>query len=191
MIRTLILHATLALCMLLSGCLLSVQPLSNPAKAAPDPQLYGVWVAHDEGENLVYLHVGPGDKGMTKALWVEYGKDAAFKVSHYTAFPTQLENMTLLNVISLDDHPSTKGYDIMWYHIGGNRSLSLALMSEEVVRQDIRDGKLKGNIKPGKFSDTLITASSSELRAYIKAADPSKLFGKPLKFERAGDPANN
>jgi hypothetical protein len=164
-----------------------VQPLSSPGKAVPDPQLYGVWVAHEEGENLVYLHVGADEEGMTKALWVEYGKDAAYKLSHYRAFPTRIDDMTLLNVISLDEHASAKGYNIVRYHIESDHSLSLALMSEDAVRQDIKDGKLKGKIKPGNYGDTLITASSSELRAYIKAADPSKLFGKPLKFERAAD----
>lgn len=190
MMRSLTFYATLTLCVLLSGCLVSLQPLSSPAEAAPDPQLYGVWVAHDAGENLVYLHVGPGEKGMTKAMWVEHGKDARIKVIEYSAFPSQLAGMTLLNVVSPADAMKPKGYDIMQYRIEDNHSLSLSLMSEAVVKQDIQDGKLKGKIKPGKFGDTIITASASELRAYIEAADKAKLFSTPLKFERAPDPVS-
>lgn len=188
MIRRMMVCSILALSALLGGCLVSRHPLSNPAKAAADAQLLGVWVAHDKGENLVYLHVGRGKNGMMEAMWVEHGEDGGYKVSHYSAFPTQLEGMTLLNVVSSEDHKATKGYDIMRYQIDGNRRLSLALMSEDFVKQDIKDGKLKGKIEPGKLGDTIITASGKELLAYIKSADQSKLFPNSLKFERAPDP---
>ena len=187
MIRRLNVYAALALCALLCGCLVSLHPLSSRAEAAPDEQLFGVWYAHDEGEDLTYLHVGRGKKGMTEAMLVEHGGDGTYKISRYTAFPTRFEGMTLLNVISPEDHKDTKGYDIMRYHIDGNR-LSLALMSEDAVKQAIKDGKLKGKVEPGTYGDTTITASGKELLAFIKSANESTLFPKALKFERAPDP---
>lgn len=188
MARRMTLCVTLALCALLCGCPVALQPLSSSAEAVPDGQLLGVWYAHDKGENLVYLHVGRGKQGLMEAMLVEHGVDGGYKVSRYTAFPTQLEGMTLLNVISPEDHKNTPGYDIVRYHIDENRSLSLALMAEDVVKQAINDGKLKGKVGPAAFDDTTITASGKELLAYIKSADPSKLFPKALRFERAPDP---
>ena len=188
MIRKMMACATLALCALLGGCLVSLHPLSSPTDAVMDAQLLGVWYAHDQGEDLIYLHVGRGKKGMIEAMLVEYAEDGRFKVSRYSAFPTQFEGMTLLNIISPEDHKDTKGYDIMQYHVEGNHSLSLALMSADLVKQDIHDGKLKGKVKPGAFGDTTITASGKELLAYIKSADQSKLFPTSLRFERAPDP---
>jgi hypothetical protein len=187
MIRRLTVYATSALCALLCGCLVSLHPLSSPAEAAPDPQLLGVWVAHDKGEDLMYLHIGLGKKGMTEAMLVEHGEDGRYKVSRYSAFPTKIEGMSLLNVIAPEEHKDTRGYDIMRYQVDGN-SLSLALMSEDAVKHDITDGKLEGKVEPGTYGDTTITASSRELLAYIKSADPSRLFPESLKFEPAADP---
>lgn len=188
MIRSMTACVTLALCAMLCGCPVAQQPLSNPADAAPDAQLLGVWQAHDKGEDLVYLHIGRGKQGLMDAMLVEHGEDGRYKVFHYSAFPTQYEGMTLLNIISPEDHKDTPGYDIVRYHVDGKRSLSLALMSEDVVKQAINDGKLKGKVGPGTFDDTTITASGKELLAYIKSADQSKLFPKALKFKRAPDP---
>lgn len=187
MIRTLSFYAMLLSSLLLCGCLVSLQPLSGPGETTSDPQLFGMWVLRDASENRVYLHVGPGEKGTTQALWVEHGKDARIKLTDYRAFPTQLAGMTLLSVEAPADPMKPKGYDIMRYRIEDDHSLSLALMSEEVVKQDIKDGKLKGRIKPGKFGDTIITASTRELRAYVEAADPSRLFATPLRFDRVPD----
>ena len=188
MIRRSTVYVILVLSALLCGCPVALHPLSSQTQAAPDEELFGVWYAHDEGEDLTYLHVGRGKKGMTEAMMVEHNADGMYKVSRYTAFPTRFEGMTLLNIISPEDHKDTKGYDVMRYHIDGNHTLSLALMSEDVLKQDIKNGKLKGKVEPGAYGDATITATGTELLAYIKSADESKLFPKALKFERAPDP---
>jgi hypothetical protein len=184
MIRSLTAGVTLALCGLVCGCLVSLQPLSSAAQATVDEQLLGVWRAHDPGEDLVYLHIGRGDKRMTEATMVEHRDDGTYKAFRYTAFPTKAEGMTLLNVMSPEDHKDTKGYDIVRYQIDG-KTLSIALLSEDAVKQAITGGKLKGRIESGTLGDTTITASGPELLAYIKASDPAKLFPKTLRFERA------
>lgn len=186
MIRLPILALSTA-CALLCGCLVTLHPLSSPSAAAPDARLFGVWVAHEPGEDLAYLHVGAGKNGMTEALMIEHGDDGRYQVSRYSAFPTQAGAMTLLNVVSHEDRKVSKGYDIVWYRIDGS-TLSLAAMSEDAVKQDIRDGKVKGKVDPGALGDTTITASGKELLAYVASADPARLFPKALTFRRAADP---
>ena len=178
MIRTLLTIATSAL---LCSCLISVNPLSSPAEASPDERLFGVWVLQDEDDGGAYLHVGRGEQGMTEALMIEHRQDGTYKTFRYRAFPTKLGEQTFLNVVSPDDHKDRKGYDIVRYQVDGKR-LSIALMTEAVVKADIAAGKLKGKVEKGEFGDVTITASNEELRAYLQAADPAKLFPKPARF---------
>lgn len=175
--------ALVALTLLLAACIESVHPISDAGQAAPDPALYGVWHGRFDGDDM-YLHVGPGDRGMTRAVTVEHKqKDGAIKVERYVAFPTRVGKLAMLNVKSVDDPERDHGYLLFKYQAGKKR-LTLWLTSYGAVREDIKAGKLAGRADAAPYGDTVITASGAELAQYLQASDPRRLFDKPLVFRR-------
>lgn len=171
----------------LAGCPESIHPVSDVAQAAPDPALYGVWHGRFDGDDL-YLHVGPGDRGMTSAVTVEHKeKDGTLKVERYVAFPTRLGKLAMLNVKAVDDAERDPGYVLFRYQVD-KKKLTLWLTSYMAVRDDIRAGKLAGRAHDKPHGDTLITAPSDALAKYLLEADPKRLFDKPLEFRRLAAP---
>jgi hypothetical protein len=172
--------AILGLCALLAGCPESVHPVSDPAAAAHDPALFGVWHGVFDGDDM-YLHVGAMERGMTGAVTVEHKrKGGDVKVERYTAFPSRLEGLAMLNVRA---DGGDRGYSLFKYELGKNK-LTLWMTSAVAVREDIKAGKLKGSAAEGQFGETRITASSAQIAAWLQAADKKRLFDKPLVFKR-------
>lgn len=178
--KRLLVCAMLALSALMAGCPESVHPVSNPARAAHDHALFGVWHGTFDGDE-VYLHVGPGERGMTSATMVEHRKDGRVKTERYLAFPSRLERFAVLNVTPLDD-ARVRGYTLMKYEVA-KKKLTLWMLSYGAARDDIKAGTLPGIAEDGQFGDTRITASSAELAAYLQH-DQKRLFDKPLSFTR-------
>jgi len=181
MIRVSAVCATLALCVLMCGCPESVHPLSDPAGAAPDAALFGVWHGSFDGDEI-YLHVGPGERGMTKATMVEHDKRGGIKTERYVAFPTQLEGLVMLNVRAVGESDNERGYTLFKYEVA-SRKLTLWMLSYAAARDDIRAGKLKGKAEGGPYGETYISASSQELAAYVLGGQ-ARVFDKPLVFRR-------
>jgi hypothetical protein len=179
--------AVLALCGLLAGCPESIHPLGDPAKAAPDPALFGVWHGTFDGDEI-YLHVGPADRGMTQAVMVEHReKDGAIKLERYVAFPTQLGKLAMLNVRRVDEPDTDRGYNLFRYQVD-KKKLTLWMTAYAAAHDDIKAGKLAGKASDKPYGETLITASSEELAKYLLLeTDPARLFDKPLAFRRAAD----
>lgn len=182
MIRRLVTSAALAGCLLLSGCPESVQPLSDPAGAAHDPALFGVWHGSFDGDEM-YLHAGPGERGMTRAVQIEHKKKGGIDTTQYAAFPTRLGKLGLLNVRRTDDGADFRGYMLFRYEVKG-RKLTLWMLSLKAVREDIKAGKLAGRAEGGEYGETLITASSEALGKYVQEGDAKRLFDHPLVFRR-------
>ena len=175
--------AIVGLCALLAGCPESVHPSSDPAAATQDPALFGVWQSTFEDEEM-YLHVGPAERGMTRAVTVEHKKKGGqVKVEAYTAFPSRLEGLSMLNLRADDD--GTRGYSLFKYEVS-KKKLTLWMTSAAAVREDIKAGKVKGIAEEGPFGDTRITAPSAEIAAWLLAADRKRLFDKPMEFRKAG-----
>jgi hypothetical protein len=173
--------ALLTLCSMLAGCPESVHPVSDPVAAVHDAALFGTWRGTFDGD-AVYLHVGPAERGMMRAVMVEHDAKNGIKVERYSAYPTRLASLAVLNVRPLDDSHE-RGYSIMKYEAGANE-LTLWMTSYAAIRDDIRAGKLKGIAGKDPYGDTRITASGRELTAYLQAADRQRLFDKPLVFQR-------
>ena len=179
MLRRLLLASTL----LLTACPESIHPISDPARAAPDPALLGVWHGTFDGDE-VFLHVGSGEHGLTRAVLVEHKeKGGAPKVERYAAFPTQVGKLAMLNVRRTDEPAAARGYSLMKYQVE-KKKLTLWMTAYGAVREDIQAGKLAGRAEEGKFGETRITASSEELVQYLRESDEKRLFDKPLVFKR-------
>jgi len=182
MIRKLVTVAALALCALLGACPESVNPISDPTTAAHDPALFGVWHGSFDGDEI-YLHVGPGERGMTRAILVEHDKKGAIKTERYVAFPTQLGKLAMLNVRRVDEVDHDRGYTLFKYQ-ADKRKLTLWMTAYAAVRDDIKAGKLKGKAEDEAYGETYISASGPELAAYLQEGEPARLFDKPLVFTR-------
>jgi len=182
MIRKSAACATLALSVLMCGCPESVHPISDPARAALDPALFGVWHGTFDGDEI-YLHVGQGERGMTKATMVEHDKKGGIKTERYVAFPTQLDGLAMLNVRAVGEGDTVRGYTLIKYEVT-SRKLTLWMLSYAAARDDIRAGKLRGKAEDGAYGETYISASSEELAAYVLAGKV-RVFDKPLVFRRA------
>lgn len=175
-----------ALSALLTGCPESIHPISDAAQAAPDPALYGVWHGRFDGDEM-YLHVGPAERGMTRAVMVEHkAKDGSIKVERYVAFPTQLGKLAMLNVKAVDDPDRDRGYSLFRYQVE-KKKLTLWMTSYAAVREDIKAGKLAGKAEDKPYGDTVITAPGGELAKYLQDSDPKRLFDRPLVFRRIAD----
>lgn len=180
------LSGLVAVSALLAGCPESIHPVSDPARAAPDPALYGVWHGRFDGDEI-YLHVGPAERGMTRAVMVEHKqKDGAIKVERYVAFPSQVGKLALLNVKAVDDPDRDRGYTLFRYQ-AEKKKLTLWMTSYAAVREDIKAGKLAGKAEDKPYGDTVITASGAELARYLQDGEPQRLFDKPLVFRRIAE----
>ena len=181
MLRRLAISAALALCPLLTACPESVHPISDPATAGHDPAVFGVWHGSFDGDEM-YLHVGPGERGMTKAVQVEHKQKGDINTERYFAFPTRLGKLAMLNVHRVDEERHS-AYTLFRYQ-ADKKKLTLWILSYAAAREDIKAGKLKGKVEDGPFGETRITASSEELVKYLQEGDPKRLFDKPLVFRR-------
>lgn len=178
--------AVLALCAGLVGCPESVNPLSEPSSAAPDPALFGAWHGRFDGDEM-YLHAGPGERGMTRVVQVEHKKKGDIETARYAAFPTRVGRLQLLSVRRIDDGADYRGYLLFRYEQKG-ATLRLWMLSMKTVRDDIAAGKLRGKAGEGAYSETLITASGEELAKYLQEGDAARLFAEPLTFRRIAKP---
>jgi len=175
----------LALCALLGACPESMNPVSAVATARPDPRLFGTWSAIMEGDR-VSLRVWSSEAGLTNALLTEHQEGGRTKSDLYEAFPSRVGDLEVVNVKELDgkDH----GWSVLKYEVS-ERELTLWMTDFDAVRGDIKAGKLKGIAEEGALGETRITASSAQLAAYLAAADPKRLFRKPLVFQKDAPPA--
>ena len=84
----------LSLSALLAGCPESVHPVSDPATAEYDPELFGVWHGTFEDDTEIYLHIGPGEHGLTRAVLIEHKENGGgLRIENYVAFPTRLPKL--------------------------------------------------------------------------------------------------
>lgn len=166
----------------LCGCPESVNPVADPSRAAPDPALFGVWHGTFDGDDM-YLHVGPGERGMTRAVQVEHKKKGNIETAQFAAYPTRIGKLDLLNVRQTDGVADFRGYLFFRYQLKGAK-LTLWMLSLKAVREDIKAGKLAGKAAGGEYGETLITASSEDLARYLQEGDAARLFDHPLVFRR-------
>lgn len=182
MLRPLAMATVLALAALLAACPESVNPLSDPARAAPDPALFGVWHGSFDGDEM-YLHAGPGERGMTRVVQVEHKKKGAIETAQYAAFPARVGKQGYLTVRRTDDEADFRGYWLFRYELKHDR-LTLWMLSLKAAQEDIRAGKLAGRTGEGPYGETLITASSEALVQYLAQGEEKRLFDHPLAFQR-------
>ncbi|HEY4759071.1 MAG TPA: hypothetical protein VIH42_00680 [Thermoguttaceae bacterium] len=176
--------------LVLTSCVDSDNPLSDPKQSTVDSGLFGVWRERAINGDVTYYHVGClGDKFPQGLLFVQIvkhqnnGELSYPSDDNFLVFSTTLENNHFLNVAGLSseqiislknskwDPSMANGYFIYKYEINGDK-LAIAEINGKQKEEAIRAGKIKGIIKDKnvRFTDT-----TENLARYI-IADQEKLF---------------
>jgi hypothetical protein len=178
----------------LSACIPdSRHPLPPPADGEGDDRLIGRWIAADEGERG-YAEVTSAGGGRYHVRMVSFdddGPDAGtIDESAMDVVTTRIGGRWFMTVTSFskpeEGGPEESRYLIARYDITAQGEWLIYLMGWEPLAEDVRAGRVAGEVKPAEmWEDVLLTADSEALAAYIAAADPERIFaGHPLHMRR-------
>ncbi len=86
------------------------------------------------------------------------------------------------------DQDIRRKYFLCRYRITKDGELMAWAMTEEAVIADIKSGKVKGEVREGRWTnDVRITAATKELAAYVTRASAQRLFASLIgTFRRTG-----
>ena len=186
------------MCLLLTSCIDSKDPLSSPEKAKTDAELAGIWrTDSQEGCIDYYFLATAGDKlppGVMRIVTVAYDKKGALaRPGEMLAFSTELGKNRYLNIAFIEDKDLdqfqaagwkpelVKGYLIVKYQVQGD-TLIVWEMDPQAKRHVIADEKLKGTIDKNAvfFTDT-----PEKLAALLADPNDGDLFTKtPTQYQR-------
>jgi len=102
----------------------------------------------------------------------------------FSMFPSRIGGESYLNVRLVlrngeDAGDDEKSYALVRYRISKDGVFTVWRMSEKKVIEDIEGGKLKGEVKKGRWvNEVKITASTDQLAQYVRNSDPKRLFGE-------------
>lgn len=175
----------------LSSCLNSQQPLSNPLQAQLDETLLGTWLLRDES-TVSYYHVGKANDKKVPAGWfrvigAEFDRNQELGVTDALGFATVIDDYRYLNLIvgDAETFDPTKMAEARWlifqYEIKGDRG-TLRFVGSGFVEQQIRDGKIKGQIE-AKQGETILTGSTAKIAAWV-AANRQQIFTDAFELRR-------
>ena len=183
----------------------SDQPLSDPAQAAADPALSGLWIAERKKDetDLVYLHAAPRKDGWTDLELVTHD-ERGITTEQFEMFPTTLEQKQIMNIRNKAAKPAegaaqapSARYFFARYVLKKKDELNLWLMDNDAATEAVEKGRVKGKVeKTGKIkvegkvkeiTDTTVVFqdTTENLAKFVKAAETFKLFsGDPMRFRR-------
>lgn len=186
--KPLFLSLGMALCLLLTSCVVtSDNPLSPPETAKPDVKLLGKWQSKDDADEIYFFTIKDAHWMHLEVQKKDHPSDS------YDLFPTIVGNHEFLNVIQLvkDDkgNITKQGYYIVLYDISPDRVLSTRLMDQDKAAALVKAGKLKGIVKQnGDTSsqsplapshtdvDVTLQSTGADLVAFIEKSGTKSLF---------------
>jgi len=167
---------------LLASCVPeSRHPLVEPDRAAADPRLAGLWVAKQENQ-VLYAHFLPRRDRPMDVVLVSEQNDGGGGYGVLSLTPSRIGDERYLSARFLVDDGRVVAddeatYHLLRYRISDDGALTVWAMSEEAVVEDIRQGRIEGEPKAGRWTDSaLLTADTDALVAYVGAADPTRVF---------------
>ena len=195
--------ALLAATLLFAGCLpVSKNPLSTPANSTVDSRLEGIYSQRREkkddelgGWHFHYRGAKAGPNGQPRTtpwlevLGVEHVKDGGLKGEAYRALTTHIGAHDYLSFFELGAGAG-KGkaalYSFARYEVNWAGDLRVWTANSEAFAEAIKSGKLRGTVKRHKMGDDVVLTDSTEnLAAFVKASDSARLFGgEPMIFHR-------
>lgn len=185
--------------LMMTSCIDSEKPLSDPEQAKPAKELLGLWRERQEDGSTRYYHVGLADdmnmfpgRLMQMAI-VDHHKDGTIEAdpNAFFLFPTTLGDRHFLNITVLEPDQLKevkksgwkpemfKGYWIYEYKLDGDK-VKLLMMDPEQKKSLIESKKLKGIIKTDQIS---FQVSTEDLVKLITSPEAAKLFQPAGKEE--------
>lgn len=191
-----------ALALFLLSCqpLVSVNPLSGSHDFPADARLEGIWYMiskeNDRFFNFVFV---PIDDSLMNLDVVHYNYERSAEVtgpviwSRYRVFRTEIDGAQYLNLkpIALGfvgeavEEPEESDYGVVEYEISEDGSLTIWLVSNGVLKRDIKDGKVAGTVKLS--GEVIVTDNSENLRDYFR--DAEDLFTEKFTFRKISSEA--
>lgn len=187
--------------LLLAGCLPeSKNPLSTPTTSRIDSRIGGVYVQQKEGrkEDSAFWHfhyrgASPGKNQQPRTttkieiVGVSHQSEGGLDGARYYAFATRLGGHDYLSFVEEKNGSAKEGnYSFARYEVNWRGDLRLWLLDEDALAAAIKSGRLRGQVRTGKFTkDVLLTDTTVNLSAFVAASDPATLFRKtPLVLRR-------
>lgn len=190
------------LSLLLSGCVPELErPLSDPASAAPDSRLLGMWVGSTpDGEGPVWIHFCQGENSMTDIVLICPEPGKGLEASYFRMHPTRAGGFTYMNLKSHpprnalgfkvdeeDKYPRSGGYRLAKYHIASDGVLRIWILTDEISRF-IEEGQLGGHVrKDGYAKEVKITESPEKFLGFLEKSDHGKIFDPFLVCRRVDE----
>jgi len=180
-----------------SGCVVSDNPLSDPEKATPDEELFGVWKNADD-KGIGYSAVGRVDQRKSRGIPEGMMKFTNCRIDRKTSvvtggtglgFPTVIGESRYLNIVVLNppateefqagkwtwDKNDLKAYWIVKYQIK-NDQLMLFNGDNVAINEAIRAGKIKGE---GNGEGSRLTDTTDNLFRFFKQEGHRIYLPKP------------
>jgi hypothetical protein len=175
----------------LTGCVASVQPLSDAKTSTPDLRLLGDWEYEDKGDDkkteIVKLTIKKKpDSPKVLQIVADDGKD----IETVDLYLTKIGNDYFASLQN-DDKDGKKRYLIAKYELSADGTVKIWVPETEFFAKAVEGKKLKGKInQPSLFKDVLLDETPDNVRKFIKE-NSAKCFGKEtdIKVRPAKKPA--
>ena len=194
-----------------------VNPISDVRDAKVDKRLIGTWVVkHKEGksEEVKFIPKEFAEHSMVKkqeevvkpketfchiyeidehSMYVytmnPTDVNAPCAGEHYKIHVSELEGRTFLNLRIYDcSAKELSRYVILEYEFNGENEVSFYHTDDKFVKEVIKNKRLSG--EPADYGEEVVTATSPEIREFIKNSPKEKLFDRndPLVLKRFEKP---
>ena len=189
--KTMLKNLSLMIAVLISLCSCNEiwqNPISDVQDAKVDKRLIGTWVPIDHPDTPLLLIS-------------EYDQHSVYVVlfdgscpSYFGGYISELDGRTFANLRSYDcSKKEFSKYGIFEYEFNGENEMSFYIINDDFVNEAIRDKRLSGYKKEGGglFGENIVvTATSPEIREFIKKSPEEKLFNRdePATLKRFESP---
>ena len=175
----------------LSSCLDGWEnPISDVQDAKVDKRLIGTWVFTDDSESKGKIHIYEIDEHSLYSYSYDPSSEQRCVLNYHEFRISEVDGRTFVN--SRRFNCGTKEfskYDIDEYEFNGENEVIIYPINEDFVEEAIRDKELPGEDVGNEYHNYVVTATSQEIREFIRNSPKEKLFDRdnPLilkRFER-------
>lgn len=177
--------------MALSACLPdTINPLGDPATAAPETEILGQWIGTLDG-TPTKLDVAAEDGAMLRFRLEPTAEGEKDEWVVLKGFPATAGDNKYVNVKFFEEKdkvydPNEENYYIFRYEVGGDGKLTVWAMAEQPVVNAIVDGFVNGAADPSSEGRIIhITDSTVVVRQFVEISNTGRLFAiKYATFQR-------
>ncbi len=192
MFRVVKLSQILLIALLFMGCVDSEQPAIHPDNAVSADELHGLWKATWGREQVHYYHIEPAGgefpENTLRGESITRKKNGSLELQSEVMFliPGKIEDFSILSAAEVNREvfvdmfengwraEAVNNYIIFSYSLEDD-TISLFFIDNDLKRQYINSGELRGVVED---DESKITASSEELKRFLKTSSGRNIFSK-------------